>query len=323
MHKSFVSGIKPTGDIHIANYFGAMKQFLDLQESQHGFVMIVDLHALNQIHYVKQLSENIFKIITAYLAIGLDPKKVTLFQQSAVPAHSELCWIFNSITPMGTLERAHAYKDALAKDDKSIKVGLFDYPMLMAADILLYKPDIVPVGKDQQQHVEIAADTAERFNHLFGETFVVPKPMVMKDVATITGLDGRKMSKSYNNVIGLFDPLQVVQKKVMSIVTDSKAPSEPKDPDTCNIFALHKLVTPNLDKLAERYRAGEISYKESKELLFESLSVFLKPIQEKKLVLDEQRPYIKQILEEGRVAAEKVANQTLMEVKERTGLIIP
>ena len=223
---------------------------------------------------------------------------------------------------MGQLERAHAYKDALAKK-KPINVGLFDYPVLMAADILLYKPALVPVGSDQQQHIEITNDIAQRFNHLFGETFPLPEAMVLKDTAIVPGLDGRKMSKSYNNIIGIFDSAEVLKKKVMSIVTDSKAPDEPKDPDTCTVFAYHRLVSRSqLGELEQRYRKGTISYKESKELLLASLLSFLAPIQAKKAELDANPQAVLNVLKAGNEKAALIANQTLQEVKEKTGLLL-
>lgn len=322
MKPRLLSGIKPTGNIHLGNYFGAMRQFLRLQDEYECYIFIADLHALNQIHNPAELSQNILEVAKAYLAVGLDPQKVTLFRQSSLPSHSELCWIFNSITSMGLLERAHAYKDAVAKGEKSIMVGLFDYPVLMAADILLYKPAVVPVGEDQQQHVEMAEDIAQRFNHLFGEVFPIPKGIIDPEMKTVMGLDGRKMSKSYGNVIGLFEDAESLRKKVMSIKTDSRTPEEPKDPDSCTVFAFHKLLTPEpaLSELARRYREGGISYKESKELLYESLMNFLGPIQAKKAELDANPEYVRQVLAEGCTKAAAIADRTLEEVKKAVGL---
>ncbi|MBU6389717.1 tryptophan--tRNA ligase [Patescibacteria group bacterium] len=320
MPERLLSGIKPTGNIHIGNYFGAMRQFLELQDQYESFLFIADLHALNQIHNPEELADNIREIAKAYLAIGLDPDKVTLFQQSRVPAHTQLTWIFNSITSMGLLERAHAYKDALA-NERSVNVGLFDYPVLMAADILLYHPKVVPVGNDQQQHVEIAVDIAQRFHHLYGPTFTIPQPLIRSEVAVVPGLDGRKMSKSYHNVIGLFDTPEATVKKVMAITTDSKGLSEPKDPETCTIFALHKLFsTDQIEELRERYRSGSITYKESKERLAERINAFLQPIRERKAELDSQPEYIERVLAEGSAKASEMAEKTLREVMERVGL---
>ena len=317
-----LSGIKPTGAPHIGNYFGAIQQWVGFQDEYDCYLFIADLHGLNQIYNPEELRSNIVEITKTYLACGLDPERVTIFQQSALSAHAELAWMFNCITSMGQLERAHAYKDALAKK-KPINVGLFDYPVLMAADILLYKPALVPVGSDQQQHIEITNDIAQRFNHLFGETFPLPEAMVLKDTAIVPGLDGRKMSKSYNNIIGIFDSAEVLKKKVMSIVTDSKAPDEPKDPDTCTVFAYHRLVSRSqLGELEQRYRKGTISYKESKELLLASLLSFLAPIQAKKAELDSNPQAVLNVLKAGNEKAALIANQTLQEVKEKTGLLL-
>jgi tryptophanyl-tRNA synthetase len=315
-----LSGIKPTGDIHIGNYFGAMRQFVELQDRYESYVFIADLHALNQIHDPKELSRLIREIAVAYLAIGLDPQKVALFQQSTIAAHSELTVMLNSICSMGLLERAHAYKDAQAKG-KPVNVGLFDYPVLMAADILLYQPNVVPVGNDQQQHVEIAHDLAERYNHLFGQTFKLPQALILEEAGIVTGLDGRKMSKSYGNVIGLFDSPEALTKKAMSIVTDSRGPSEPKDPDTCSVFALHRLVSlPILDDLRDRYLKGAISYKESKEILAANLIAFTEPIRAKKAEIEARDGYVADVLADGRSRASKLAEQTLETAKRHAGL---
>lgn len=312
-----LSGIQPTGDVHIGNYFGAIKQFVDLQGRYDVFAAIVDLHALNQVHNPAELPGNILELAKAYLVAGLDPEKVAIFRQSEVPEHAELCWIFNCITSVGLLERAHAYKDALA-NGKISNMGLFDYPVLMAADILLYKPDVVPVGKDQQQHLEIMADIGGRFNHLYGQTFKIPGGLILETVGNVPGTDGRKMSKSYKNTIGLFEDPESIAKKVMSIKTNSKSATDPKDPDTDTIFALHKLVTPNLKEVRELYVSGRISYKESKELLLKNLLEFLAPMQEKKAKLKNQD--VIDILAAGKEKAQKVARATLEEVKAKVGL---
>lgn len=322
MKKRLLSGIKPTGDIHIGNYFGAMRQFLEYQEKYESFIFVADYHALNQEKNPQKIKKNTLEIVKAYLAIGLDPKKVHLFKQSDVPLVTELCWILNCITPIGVLQRAHAYKDALAKK-KPVNMGLFDYPVLMAADILIYDSDIVPVGQDQKQHIEIAQDLAERFNKIYGKTFKIPKGLIKRDVAVIKGTDGRKMSKSYNNVIGLFDSEQEVREKVMKIVTDSRPPSEPKDPEKCNIFYFHKLFTPQkeLIKIKERYKKGDISYKESKEILIMSINKFLSPIRDRKKELDKKESFVKEILEKGCKIATQVARRKLEEVKKKIGVI--
>lgn len=318
--KRLITGIKPTGDIHVGNYLGAMKQVLELQDSYDTFVFVPDLHALNQVQDAKEISRISFEIAKAYIAVGLDTSKVTLFRQSDVPQVTELCWIFNSITPMSLLELAHAYKDAQAKG-KGVNVGLFDYPVLMAADILMYDAQVVPVGSDQKQHVEMAREIARAFNRVFGETFVEPQELIKDDVAVVPGTDGRKMSKSYGNVIGLFNTPEETTRQVMGIVTDSRGATEPKDPETCNIFALHKFFsTEQLGELEERYRAGTISYKESKELLAENINAFLAPVREKKAALDADEAAVLNVLEAGREKATALATEKMKTVRQRVGL---
>lgn len=320
MNKRLLSGIKPTGDIHIGNYFGAMRQFVDLQNTYDSFIFIADYHALNQIKDPKQLSRNILEIAKAFMAIGLDTQKITMFKQSDVPQVTELCWIFNSLTPFGLLQRAHAYKDAKAKNEP-ISMGLFDYPVLMAADILIYNADVVPVGEDQKQHLEIAVEIARIFNNHYGNTFKEPLPIINKEVAVIKGLDGRKMSKSYNNTIGLFDEKEIVTKKVMSIVTDSRTASDPKNPDTCNIFALHKLFCKDqIEQLETRYKEGSISYKESKEILATNLNNFLEPIRQKKKELDDNPQAVFDVLAKGAETASKAASTMISQVRQRIGV---
>lgn len=321
MKKILLSGIKPTGDIHIGNYFGAMKQFLEYQEKYESFVFIADYHALNQVKDAKKVRKGTLEILKTYLAIGLNPKKVHLFKQSDISPVTELCWILNCIFPMALLKRAHAYKDAVAKG-KAVNMGLFDYPVLMAADILIYNSDIVPVGKDQKQHVEIAQEAARKFNSIYGKTFKIPEIMTKKDVAVIQGLDGRKMSKSYNNVIGLFDSEEETRDKVMKIVTDSKRSEEPKNPEKCNIFYFHKLFTSKseLGKIKERYKKGSISYRESKELLAENINNFLDPIRRRKKELDKNESYVRKVLEDGKKIALKVSQEKLKEVKKKVGV---
>lgn len=321
MKKRLLSGIKPTGDIHIGNYFGAMRQFLDLQNEYESFIFIADYHALNQIQNPKEMAQYSLDIAKAYLAIGLDPKKVALFKQSDVPAVTELAWIFNCLTPIAELERAHAYKDAKAKNNP-INMGLFDYPVLMAADILLYNSDVVPVGQDQKQHLEIAQDTAKKFNRIFGETFKVPQELILKDVGAIKGLDGRKMSKSYKNTIGLFDDEKTINKKAMCITTDCRRADEPKDVEACSVFSLHRLFSAEaeLKKLEKQYCEGSISYKESKELLAEKINKFLNPIREKKAELDKNPKLVEKILKEGAERAAAEAEKMIKEVKKKIGV---
>ena len=233
--KILLSGVKPTGRPHIGNYFGAMKQFVDFQDGYDCYFFIADYHGLNLIQNGDEMRKLILELAIDYLAIGLDPKKSIIFKQSDVLEHTELAWIFDTITTMPYLMRAHAYKDAEAKD-KEISVGTFNYPMLMAADILLYDADVVPVGQDQKQHVEYARDTAQKFNRVFGsEVFKLPTDLILPNVAVVSGNDGRKMSKSYGNDLGLFASDEEIRKFVMAIVTDSSG----ERPE--NVYAIHSL----------------------------------------------------------------------------------
>src|ERR1035437_2418553 len=259
--KILLSGIKPTGRVHIGNYFGAMKQFVDLQDKYENYIFIADYHAMTTVQNRAELMQGIIDVALDYFAIGLDPKKVTLFKQSDVPQVAELAWMFNCITTMPYLMRAHAYKDAEAKN-KEINVGLFDYPLLMAADILMQDADLVPVGQDQKQHVEYARDTAQKSNRIYGETFKMPEHYILPKVETVPGTDGKKMSKSNDNIIPLFATDEEIKKAVMKIPTDSKGVDEPKNPDESLIFAIHKLVINGdaLKALREKYEKGGMGY---------------------------------------------------------------
>ncbi|MFA6797628.1 MAG: tryptophan--tRNA ligase, partial [Candidatus Paceibacterota bacterium] len=237
--KILLSGVQPTGRVHIGNYFGAMKQFVDLQDKYDCYIFIADYHAMTTVQDKEKLNKGIIDVALDYLAIGLDPKKVILFKQSDVPQVTELTWMFNCITTVPYLMRAHAFKDRESKNEE-VNAGLFDYPILMASDILMQDADIVPVGQDQKQHVEYARDTAQKFNRIYGETFTVPEPFILANVETVPGTDGRKMSKSYGNVIPLFATDEEIKKAVMSIPTDSKGVAEPKNPDESNLYAIHK-----------------------------------------------------------------------------------
>ena len=307
-----LSGIQPSGRPHIGNYFGMMKQLLGMQEEYDVYALIVDYHALKSIQSSKEMKENIIGVVLDYLALGLDPKKVTLFKQSDVSEHTELCWIFDTITTMPYLMRAHAFKDAETKN-KEIDVGTFNYPMLMAADILLYDTDIVPVGADQKQHIEIARDTAEKFNRVYGETFKLPEAMIMKDMAVVPGTDGRKMSKSYGNTIPLFAEYEEIKKCVMSIVTDSSE-GIPK-----NVYAIHNLLRP-ASELLPIYESKVGKYKELKELLIEDLEKFIAPMRERRKEFAKDIPKALSILKAGGEKAKKVASAKMNEVREKTGV---
>jgi tryptophanyl-tRNA synthetase len=312
MKKTLLSGIKPTGRPHLGNYFGAMKQWVTLINDYDCYVMVADYHGLNFIQNGTEMKDQILNIVMDMIAIGLDPKKCVLFKQSDVSAHTELTWIFDAITTMPYLMRAHAFKDAEAKN-KEISVGTFNYPMLMAADILLYSPDIVPVGQDQKQHVEYARDTAQKFNHIFGETFKLPEDLIMKDVAVVPGTDGQKMSKSYGNTIPLFASNEEIHKAVMSIVTDSSG-EVPK-----NVYEIHKLFRSESD-LKALYSENKGKYKALKEALAADIEAFIAPMREKRHELMQDPDYIKRVLEHGAKQAQERANLKLAEVKKKIGV---
>lgn len=310
--KILLSGVKPTGRPHIGNYFGAMKQFVDLQNDYESYVFVADLHALTSVQNKQEMEEATLGVLLDYMAIGLDPKNVTLFKQSDVPQVTELAWIFNCLTTMPYLMRAHAFKDAEAKN-KEINVGVFDYPVLMAADILIQNPDIVPVGQDQKQHVEIARDIAEKFNRTFGETFKLPEPMIVTEVATVPGTDGQKMSKSYGNTIPLFATDEEIEKAVMGIVTDSGSEIP------TNVYAIHALLR-NKNELEVMYAENKGQYKKLKELLIEDLKAFIGPMREKRQALEEDRAAVLEVLKSGgRVACDR-AEKKMEEVRKAVGL---
>ncbi len=312
MKKILLSGVKPTGRPHIGNYFGAMKQFVDLQREHSCYFMIADYHGLNFVQNREEMFDNTIDLAIDYLAIGLDPKESVIFKQSDVSAHTELAWIFDTITTMPYLMRAHAFKDAEAKS-KDISVGTFNYPMLMAADILLYDTDVVPVGSDQKQHVEIARDTAEKFNRIFGETFKLPKDLILESVKTVPGIDGQKMSKSYNNHISLFAEDDEIEKKVMSIVTDSGADTPQ------NVYALHKLFKSE-EELKDLYESNKGKYKVLKETLIEDIKAFIKPLRDKRNEIAKDRNIVKELLADGAKRANTKANETLNKAKINIGV---
>ena len=325
--KILLSGVKPTGRVHIGNYFGAMKQFVDLQDKYENHIFIADYHAMTTVQNKAELEQGIIDVALDYLAIGLDPKKVILFKQSDVPAVHELTWIFNCLTTMPYLMRAHACKDAEAKN-KEINVGLFDYPLLMASDILIQDADLVPVGQDQKQHVEYARDTAEKFNRTFckkgEEIFKLPEHFILQQVETVPGTDGRKMSKSYGNVIPLFATYEEIKKAVMSIPTDSKGVEESKNPDESHIFAIHKLLLNDAERqaLAVRYTKGGLGYKEAKEGLIAALEAFIKPLRERRVMLASDLDTVFDILKEGGERASIHAEKKMEEIRKAVGVKI-
>jgi len=314
MKKILLSGIQPSGRPHIGNYFGMMRQIIDLQDKYNTYVLIVDYHALNTVHDARLMKENIIGILLDFLAIGINLEKVTLIKQSDISEHTELAWIFNTITSVPYLMRSHAFKDAEAKN-KSISVGVFDYPVLMAADILLYDSEIIPVGSDQIQHIEIARDIAEKFNSTFGEVFKIPEALIMNDVAIVPGIDGRKMSKSYGNTIPLFSEYEDIKKLVMNIVTDSDE-GIPR-----NVFAIHKLIRPT-EELEKIYIEKKGRYKELKELLINDLENFIAPLRKKRKEFEKDIPKVLSLLEQSSKKAKIVASKKMKEVKKIIGVDI-
>ena len=310
-----VSGVKPTGDLHIGNYFGAMRQFVELIQTgkYRPFIFIADYHALNTMQDAEEMRRRTKELVMAYLAVGLDPKEVVFFKQSDVPAHTELCWIFDTITTMPYLMRAHAFKDAEAKN-KELNVGTFNYPMLMAADILLYDAAVVPVGADQKQHIEIARDTAEKFNRVYKtDIFKLPEPHIIPTVAVVPGTDGQKMSKSYGNVIPLFATRDELAKCVMSIVTDSSG----ERPE--NVYAIHKLVRSERE-LGEMYGEHRGNYKMLKELLIEDLDRYLAPMRAKYESLTEDPSIVEEVLTKGKREARAVSEAKMEQVRRAIGV---
>ena len=311
--KTLLSGVKPTGRPHIGNYFGAMKQWLDLQDEYQCMFFIADYHALNFIQNGVEMKQQIIDLTLDYLAIGLDPKKSLIYKQSDISEHTELAWIFDTITTMPYLMRAHAYKDAESKD-KEISVGTFNYPMLQAADILLYDVDVVPVGQDQRQHVEYSRDTAQKFNHIFKtEVFKLPEVKVVEEVAVVPGTDGRKMSKSYGNTIPLFASDEEIEKAVMSIVTDSGSDI----PE--NVYAIHKLLKSETE-LKTIYEENKGKYKILKEILIEDLKTFIKPMRDRREQLEHDVDFVMDVLKEGGKRAKLKAEKKMEDVREVIGV---
>ncbi|MDO8514112.1 MAG: tryptophan--tRNA ligase [bacterium] len=306
------TGLQPSGTLHIGNYFGALKQTAELLKNSDGLVMIADYHALTTLKEPAQLRENIAGVVRDYVAVGVDPKKSIIFQQSSNPAHTELAWIFDCLVTVPFLMQAHAYKDKVAKGLEA-NAGLFTYPMLMAADILLYDTDIVPVGADQKQHVEYAREAAMKFNAAFGETFKEPKEKILDSVAVVPGTDGKKMSKSYGNTIPLFGTKDEIQKAVMSIVTDSKAES----PE--NVYNIHKLFRSG-ESLAALYKENKGKYKALKDALIEDIETLVGPMRERRASVTDAD--VKRILEDGGERARERAEKKMADVRAKVGVTL-
>lgn len=310
--KILLSGIQPTGTPHIGNYFGMMKPMIEMQNEYEIYAMIASYHSLTTIDNGQVLRDNMNQVVLDFLAVGLDPEKVCLFRQSDVPEHTELTWIFNCLVTMPWLSRAHAFKD---KSENGIEatVGLFDYPVLMAADILLYDTQVVPVGEDQRQHVEMAREIARKFNLNYGENFVEPKELIKEDVGTVPGTDGQKMSKSYKNTIPLFGTDEEITKAVMSIVTDSSG-----DVPT-NVYAIHKLFKPEAE-LAHIYEEHNGKYKALKDALLADILAFVTPMREKRQYYADRPELVAEILKKGGAQAKVKAVAKMKTVRERVGL---
>jgi tryptophanyl-tRNA synthetase len=334
--KRVLSGVQPSGKLHLGNYFGAIRQHIALQDEMQCFYFIADYHALTTLEEATRrridrakikpadraetLRENTLDVALDYLALGLDPDKAVFFRQSDVPEVVELAWIFSTITNMGLLERAVSYKEKVEKGIDA-SVGLFYYPVLMAADILIYRSHLVPVGKDQVQHIEMTQDIAGKFNRSFGDIFPIPEPKLDKE-AKVPGIDGQKMSKSYNNTIDIFAEGKPLQKTVMSIVTDSTPVETPKDPDNCSVFALYSLFAIGEEKaaLAARYRAGGIGYGEVKKMLLEKINAYFGPFRERRKPLAAHPEQVEAILQRGAQRARAEARKTMTLVRQAVGM---
>jgi tryptophanyl-tRNA synthetase len=316
-----LSGIQPSGKLHLGNYFGMMKPALALQQQGEAFLFIADYHALTSVADPQVLRQNVRDVALDFLACGLDTSRTVFFRQSDVSEVVELSWLLSIVTPMGLLERCHSYKDKIAKGIAASH-ALFSYPVLMAADILEVQATTVPVGRDQKQHVEVARDIAVKFNLQFGETFTIPEPVIRDDVAVVPGVDGQKMSKSYNNTIEIFGTEKDTKARVMRIVTDSTPLEQPKDPATCNVFALYKLFASDIERaeLEARYRVGGFGYGTAKKALFEKLWTYFEPFRKRREELQKEPAYVDAVLKEGAERARIEARKTLSAARRAVGL---
>jgi tryptophanyl-tRNA synthetase len=329
VQKIALTGIKPSGSPHIGNYLGAIKPALELTKDHDARYFIADYHALTTVRDKKLLKDQIYDLAATWLAAGLNPDEVIFYRQSDVPEVFELSWILACMAPKGLLNRAHSYKDAVEKNlenkrdpDDGINCGTYYYPVLMAADILAFNTSVVPVGQDQKQHLEITRDIAQAFNQLYGDTLTIPQALIQDSVKTIPGIDGRKMSKSYNNVIPLYAPKKALQKAINLIVTDSKGVDEPKDPDTCNLFTIYSYFASANDIKTRRkqYKAGGIGYGELKKELFELVDSVVAEGREKYQALMENAEKIDWILEEGAEKARSIAGPLVQKVRHAIGI---
>ena len=316
-----LSGIQPSGTLHLGNYFGMMQPAIELQEKGEALYFIADLHALTTVHSSAALSANIRDVAIDFLACGLDPKKALLFRQSHVPAVTELSWVLSTLTPMGLLERAHSYKDKLAKGIAPSH-GLFAYPVLMAADILIYDSEVVPVGKDQKQHIEITRDLVIKFNETYGETLKLPEPSIQERTAVVPGLDGEKMSKSYGNTIGMFEEEKAMRKKIMGLKTDSTPVEEPKSTENSTILGLYKLVASAADyaQMEAYFLAGGFGYGDFKKRLFGAVWEYFTPMRQRRAEILADPGFVDGVLRDSAEKANAIANGVMARVRKAVGL---
>jgi tryptophanyl-tRNA synthetase len=316
-----LSGIQPSGVLHIGNYFGMMRPAIALQAEGEAFYFIADYHALTSVRDPEALRENARRVALDFLACGLDPERAALFRQSDVPQVTELAWILSTVAPMGLLERAHSYKDKLARGMPAT-VGLFNYPVLMAADILIYDSDIVPVGKDQKQHIEMTRDLAVKMNETFGQIFKLPEPRIQAATEVVPGIDGQKMSKSYGNNIDIFGDEKETLKRIMSIVTDSAPVEAPKDPSRSTIFQLYSLVASKneIAEMREQFQKGGTGYGDFKKQLFKKLWDYFAPMRKRREEILADKSYIDNVLARGAKRANEVADVVMERVRAVIGL---
>jgi len=315
-----LSGIQPSGRLHIGNFFGAMRQHLQLQAEHDCFYFIADYHALTSNPSPDDVARHSLDVAMDYIALGLDTEKTIFWRQSDVPEVTELTWLLSCVTPMGLLQRCTSYKDKVAQG-LSPNHGLFAYPVLQAADILLYNSELVPVGADQKQHIEVTRDIAIRFNNNYGEILTVPKDYIIESVAIVPGIDGQKMSKSYGNTIEIFESEKSIRKKIMKIVTDSTPVEEPKDPDKCSVFALLKLVASpeELTEWESKYKSGGMGYGQVKKRLAELLIEYFGPFRQKRIELESNVDYVREVLANGAKRARAVGRETLGKARRAVG----
>lgn len=320
--KTILSGIQPSGKLHIGNYFGAMRQHIEMQEKGDAFYFLANYHSLTSISDGDKLKDYTLDVVLDYLALGLDPKKCTFFAQSDVPQTTELAWILGCLTPVSLMEKGVAYKDKVA-NGLSPNIGLFTYPILQAADILIYHSDLVPVGEDQKQNIEIARDLAGKLNRAYdSELLKIPEEHIVKSVATVPGVDGRKMSKSYGNTIDIFAEGKALKKRVMSIETDSAGLDDPKDPENCNVFALIKLFAEEAvqKEIADKYRAGGYGYGHAKKELLGFIEDYFSDARSKRKELEKDLDYVRDVLQEGGNRARERAETVMEPIRSASGL---